>query len=246
MSDRNRALTRNLLAAGLPLAVNFIQETIEAKAAEDRQLAERRTRIMRNRLKIRRENLANRIIATMDNYGSTPNLEALLTQVLSSSDEEIPKYEQVFEEVYSPQRNVTGQFAFIPMAMPPLPMVTNPVPLPNFVEVLNSLAMHNNMMHTNTHNILHNNMIVRRPQEVKIQIQPPRPQIREEEKKICISYEDLQRLPSESACAICLEKYKSGDQIELRHCAHTFHKSCLTAWEGSGRTNGQLCPCCRS
>ena len=87
------------------------------------------------------------------------------------------------------------------------------------------------------------------PTSLFTQIQPPVPPVpavKEEEKKICISFKDLKRASMESNCAICLEKFIESDEVEIRHCAHTFHKSCLITWEKTGRTNGKLCPCCRS
>jgi hypothetical protein len=84
------------------------------------------------------------------------------------------------------------------------------------------------------------------PTSLFTQRPPALPTVREEEKKICISFRDLKRASAESNCAICLEKFVERDEVEIRHCAHTFHKGCLTTWEKTGRTNGKLCPCCRA
>jgi hypothetical protein len=74
---------------------------------------------------------------------------------------------------------------------------------------------------------------------------PNKPELKEDEKKVCVKFKDFQREANNSVCAICLEKYEQEDEIEIRHCSHTFHKKCLKPWENSNRSNGKRCPCCR-
>eukprot|EP00262_Sarcandra_glabra_P002476 TRINITY_DN127_c0_g1_i3.p1 TRINITY_DN127_c0_g1~~TRINITY_DN127_c0_g1_i3.p1 ORF type:complete len:199 (+),score=19.97 TRINITY_DN127_c0_g1_i3:169-765(+) len=45
----------------------------------------------------------------------------------------------------------------------------------------------------------------------------------------------------QDACAVCLERFKSGDLLVHLPCAHRFHSVCLVPWlECSAQ-----CPCCR-
>jgi hypothetical protein len=179
---------KELLGIASLFALNNAKATIELKVQEDK-----RRRIAQ--LKIRKENLVNKIISKMGNNRSH-SLEALLSQVLSCPDSEVDKFEQTFEEVYGRPR---------PQLQPP-----------NLLDML----------------------VSSRPQ-------PQAPKIKEEEKKVSLTFKDLQRASNDNTCAICLDKYVDTDTVEIRHCAHTFHKKCLISWENSGRTNGKLCPCCR-
>ena len=204
----NEASIRNLLCTGLPAALGLTQAILENEQYENRQLAERRDKIMKERLLIRKQELVNKITRQMDTSGTTPNLEALLAQILACPVNDIPKYEQVFDEIYG-------------INIPILPMVIRPVPLPNLIHIFG-------------------------PSFSPSAQQPVRaPRINEEEKKVSVTFKDFKREADNSTCAICLEKYKDDDELEIRHCAHSFHKQCLSGWESSGRTNGKLCPCCR-
>tara|TARA_B100000575_G_scaffold197010_1_gene159330 strand:- start:5 stop:538 length:534 start_codon:yes stop_codon:yes gene_type:complete len=49
-------------------------------------------------------------------------------------------------------------------------------------------------------------------------------------------------LPDES-CSICLEDFKTGDNIKKLNCTHIFHKECLEPWLNSNNRN---CPMCRT
>lgn len=49
---------------------------------------------------------------------------------------------------------------------------------------------------------------------------------------------------SEDQCAICLERFKSGEEVcysQNEECTHTFHRPCITAW----LLEHEECPCCR-
>ncbi|XP_057453111.1 uncharacterized protein LOC130744971 [Lotus japonicus] len=44
-------------------------------------------------------------------------------------------------------------------------------------------------------------------------------------------------------CAICVEQFKNGEQIQpFGVCVHVFHSSCLNSWLLTGKTT---CPVCR-
>ena len=49
-------------------------------------------------------------------------------------------------------------------------------------------------------------------------------------------------LPDES-CSICLEDFKTGDNIKKLNCTHIFHKECLEPWLNDNNRN---CPMCRT
>ena len=49
-------------------------------------------------------------------------------------------------------------------------------------------------------------------------------------------------LPDES-CSICLEEFKTGDNIKKLNCTHVFHKECLEPWLNNNNRN---CPMCRT
>lgn len=49
-------------------------------------------------------------------------------------------------------------------------------------------------------------------------------------------------LPDDS-CSICLEEFKSGDNIKKLNCTHIFHKECLEPWLNDNNRN---CPMCRT
>jgi hypothetical protein len=59
---------------------------------------------------------------------------------------------------------------------------------------------------------------------------PQAPVVKEDEKKVCVTFKDLQREASNSTCTICIEKYDQNDEVEIRHCGHTFHKKCLISF----------------
>lgn len=47
---------------------------------------------------------------------------------------------------------------------------------------------------------------------------------------------------NDDRCAICLEKYMSGDEVSSsRQCCHMFHKECITEW----LLRKDCCPYCR-
>ena len=48
-------------------------------------------------------------------------------------------------------------------------------------------------------------------------------------------------LPDDS-CSICLEDFKTGDNIKKLNCTHIFHKECLEPW----LNNNSNCPMCRT
>ena len=50
-----------------------------------------------------------------------------------------------------------------------------------------------------------------------------------------------EELPDES-CSICLEEFKTGDNIKKLNCTHIFHKECLEPW----LNNNINCPMCRT
>ena len=49
-------------------------------------------------------------------------------------------------------------------------------------------------------------------------------------------------LPDDS-CSICLDDFKTGDDIKKLNCTHIFHKECLEPWLNDNNRN---CPMCRS
>ena len=49
-------------------------------------------------------------------------------------------------------------------------------------------------------------------------------------------------LPDDS-CSICLEDFKTGDNIKKLNCTHIFHKECLEPWLNDNNRN---CPMCRT
>ena len=51
-----------------------------------------------------------------------------------------------------------------------------------------------------------------------------------------------EELPDES-CSICLEDFKTGDEIKKLNCTHVFHKECLEPWLNNNNRN---CPMCRT
>ena len=52
-----------------------------------------------------------------------------------------------------------------------------------------------------------------------------------------------EELPDE-CCSICLEDFKSGDNIKKLNCTHIFHKECLQPWFNDN--NNRNCPMCRT
>lgn len=50
------------------------------------------------------------------------------------------------------------------------------------------------------------------------------------------------RLHKESECSVCLAGMRSGEQISVLACAHTFHHACIVRWLARSRR----CPYCRS
>jgi len=198
---------------------------MQSQVNEMKHEEERRTRIMRHKLQERKNSLVDRITFEMDVKGSNPQLEALLAQILNASLDDIPAYEQCVDELGISSRPPPPPPIRMVQAAP-LPMVMRPItPSVNFSDALGLLMM-NEISQPRT-----------RP--------APLPRVNEDEKKVCVTFRDLQREAANSTCAICLEKYVEADEVEIRHCAHTFHKKCLTSWETTGRSNGRLCPCCR-
>ena len=54
--------------------------------------------------------------------------------------------------------------------------------------------------------------------------------------------DDASEQTSDDRCAICLEKYISGDEVSFsRQCCHMFHKECITEW----LLRKECCPYCR-
>ena len=49
-------------------------------------------------------------------------------------------------------------------------------------------------------------------------------------------------LPDDS-CSICLEDFKTGDNIKKLNCTHIFHTECLEPWLNDNNRN---CPMCRT
>ena len=47
----------------------------------------------------------------------------------------------------------------------------------------------------------------------------------------------------DDACSICLEDFKTGDNIKKLNCTHIFHKACLEPWLNDNNRN---CPMCRT
>ena len=51
-------------------------------------------------------------------------------------------------------------------------------------------------------------------------------------------------------CPICLEQMKTGQQIDMLPCKHSFHETCIDRWYLSGLSTGKKvgfldCPVCR-
>lgn len=44
-------------------------------------------------------------------------------------------------------------------------------------------------------------------------------------------------------CAICLEKYKEGDQLKILPCCHVYHCKCIDPW--FSRASQHTCPVCK-
>ncbi|CAG5103790.1 Oidioi.mRNA.OKI2018_I69.chr1.g937.t1.cds [Oikopleura dioica] len=82
-------------------------------------------------------------------------------------------------------------------------------------------------------------MIIRRQRRSPRLTGLRREEINQLEKKIF----RVLRSNKESKCPICLEEFKSGDEIfRLPICKHDFHRNCIRPWLKKRRT----CPICRS
>jgi len=46
---------------------------------------------------------------------------------------------------------------------------------------------------------------------------------------------------SGSECSICLEIYRSGQEVSILSCSHEYHSSCIKGWMMKNRS----CPMCR-
>lgn len=46
---------------------------------------------------------------------------------------------------------------------------------------------------------------------------------------------------SHSECSICLESYRSGQEVSILACSHEYHSSCIGEWMLKNRS----CPMCR-
>jgi hypothetical protein len=46
---------------------------------------------------------------------------------------------------------------------------------------------------------------------------------------------------SASECSICLESYRSGQEVSILACSHEYHSSCIGEWMMKNRS----CPMCR-
>jgi hypothetical protein len=57
---------------------------------------------------------------------------------------------------------------------------------------------------------------------------------------ICLS-PTLSDSESGSECSICLETYRSGQEVSILSCSHEYHSSCIKEWMIKNRS----CPMCR-
>lgn len=70
---------------------------------------------------------------------------------------------------------------------------------------------------------------------------------RKKEKKKCIiqsyPYVNIENylLDNDIACSICLDEYRSMEDISILDCSHTFHHKCIQLWCKKQNT----CPLCR-
>lgn len=211
MSELNNIVRSIIVQASMqPIARNLLQNSIERIHVGSRQRIRSRNHTLID-FKEKRNSLVNKLLHKIENEGSSPNLEALLQQLLIAPDIKLNNFEEVINELCEP-RMINIQ----------RPLIINHAP-PNILDIFQLLSFDDRQA-TESSN---------------------KPEIKEEEKKICVTFKDLKRAAEDNKCVICLEKYNDNDNIEIRHCGHTFHKECLTLWESSGRTNGKLCPCCR-
>lgn len=51
----------------------------------------------------------------------------------------------------------------------------------------------------------------------------------------------LSHQESQSECSICLDSYRSGQEVSILACSHEYHSSCITQWMIKNRS----CPMCR-
>ncbi len=61
---------------------------------------------------------------------------------------------------------------------------------------------------------------------------------------ICLSRSPsptLSNSESHSECSICLESYRSGQEVSILACSHEYHSSCIGEWMLKNRS----CPMCR-
>lgn len=216
-----------LLTAAAAITKSCINNLIQSHLNEMNNANARQLKINNQKMQNKKNFLVERITLEMDTKGTNPQLEALLAQILNAPLNKIPAYEQSIDELGiinrpQPRLNISPHFHS------EIPMVMRPVIQPPFLTNALSLLMLGEIS------------------ESKSQSQVPlAPEVKEDEKKVCVTFKDLQREASNSTCTICFEKYDQNDEVEIRHCGHTFHKKCLTTWETTGRSNGKLCPCCR-
>lgn len=208
---------RQLLSLATGLLASTVMSTIQNQANERKRSESRQI----NDLQRRKVSLTNKIINAIE-ITKSQSMEALLAQVLNCNLSDIPEYEKCFGELCPsrPRPMQTMQTIQTSRSVRPMPFVFQPVQMEDIFSVLLSL-------------------------ENKTESVEVTPTIKEDEKKVCITFKDFQREAANSTCAICLEKYIGEDEVEIRHCSHSFHKKCLIPWENSNRTNGKVCPCCR-
>jgi hypothetical protein len=213
-----------LLNAAAAITKSCINNLIQSHLNEMNNANARQLKINNQKLQNKKNLLVERITSEMDSKGSNPQLEAILAQILNAPLNKIPLYEQCVDELGivnrpQPRLNISNHFHS------EIPMVMRPV-MPSY-HLTNALSL----------------LMLDEISESKSQRQVPK--VKEDEKKVCVTFKDLQREASNSTCTICMEKYEQNDEVEIRHCGHTFHKKCLISWETTGRSNGKLCPCCR-
>lgn len=116
MSYRSRNLSRSIIAGGIPIMLSLINNAMENSIVNNYQ-----------QYRIRRENLVNKIMLYMDDVGTTPNNEALLTQVLNCSDADLHKFERVFEELTQPRIRIENIFNLVDLDTPPVETKENEI-----------------------------------------------------------------------------------------------------------------------
>ena len=219
--NKDEKMLYNTAVALTSLCINRVMQN---QAQEMKLEEERRAKIMRHKLQEKKSALVERLISAVSTAGSTPQLEALLAQILNAPLEDIPIYERNVNDLGI----IDHSRSFLLQSSRHRTPTIHPVFPP--IESMLLSNVFSNLIITGGSN---------EPVETK------RPEVNEGEKKVCVSFKNLQREVNNSTCTICLDKYEPDDEVEIRHCGHTFHKKCLTSWEESGRSQGKLCPCCR-